>query len=424
MLKKKLIFIQLNELNIEIVKKYSKDYNFKFFNDDFFKKLSFTESEEKYDLLEPWIQWVSIYTGKRAEDHKIFRLGDITKYSGELVFNSIEKLNKSIGIICSMNIKNNFKNPDFFLSDPWTNTISGPGKMIKFISKTISQIVNLNSHKNISLKLYFKAFIVLLLSFRFKNFFLYSKLILNFKKKWNKALLLDLMLHDIHFSLLKKYKTEFSSIFFNAGAHIQHHYFFNSKYYESKKLKNPQWYVKEEDDPIIDSIIFYDQILSEYKKLDNYEIIMATGLSQIPYDREKYYYRLKDHKNFLKLLNISFDKVEPRMTRDFLITFKNNNDKNHATIKLNELNNINKKEIITCDVRENSIFVTLSIKTEIKKKDEIKIDGNNHILIHEHVVFVALKNGMHNQKGYFYSTLDMNIKNITDINKRIINFFE
>ena len=71
-------------------------------------------------------------------------------------------------------------------------------------------------------------------------------------------------------------------------------------------------------------IIFYDQILSEYKKLNEYDIILATGLSQKPYDRTKYYYRLKNHEKFLKDLNINFTKVEPRMTRDFLITFKNN----------------------------------------------------------------------------------------------------
>ena len=39
-----------------------------------------TNSEEEYKLLEPWVQWVSVYTGKRPNDHKIFRLGDIKKY--------------------------------------------------------------------------------------------------------------------------------------------------------------------------------------------------------------------------------------------------------------------------------------------------------------------------------------------------------
>ena len=180
--KKKLLLIQLNEINFELVKKYQNEVHFQFFNENFFKKLSITNSEEKYDLLEPWIQWVSVYTGKSATEHKIFRLGDIKKYSGDLIFNTIEKLNKSIGIVCSMNVINNFKKVKYFLSDPWTNNPSGPGKKIDFISKTISQVVNLNSHNSIPTSLYLRVLIILLISFRLKNIFLYLKLILNFKK--------------------------------------------------------------------------------------------------------------------------------------------------------------------------------------------------------------------------------------------------
>ena len=49
--KKKLLFIQLNELNLELVQKYSNNINFKFFNKNFFEKLLITDSETNYDLL-------------------------------------------------------------------------------------------------------------------------------------------------------------------------------------------------------------------------------------------------------------------------------------------------------------------------------------------------------------------------------------
>jgi len=425
MSKKKLLLIQLNEINFDLVREYSKDFKFKFFNDEFFRKLLITNSEEKYELLEPWIQWVSIYTGKRADSHQIYRLGDIKKYNGETVFNIIEKLSKSIGVVCSMNLENNLKKPKYFFSDPWTKTLSGPGKIIKFISNTISDVVNLNSHKSIPKFLYCKTFIVLLFSFRFKNIYLYLKLIFNFKKKWNKALLLDLMLHDLHMDLIKKHKTDFSSIFFNAGAHIQHHYFFNSKHFRQKNLTNPKWYIKKKHDPILDMILFYDKILSEYKELNNYEVILATGLSQEPYNRVKYYYRLKNHENFFENLNINFLKIEPRMTRDFLVIFKDDDDKNNAIQKLNKLNQINKKEIFSFEDRNNSIFVTLKLHEEIHENEQILIQDKKKISIKDHIVFVALKNGMHNSKGYFYSTFGESeeVNNITQIDKKIINFF-
>ena len=361
--------------------------------------------------------------GYNRHQFNIFRLGDIEKYNGTSMFNVIEELNKSVGIICSMNLKNNLKKPKYFLSDPWTKTLSGPSKIIQFISNTISKAVNMNSHSSMSITLYFRILAVLLITFRFKNIFLYLKLIFNIKKKWNKALLLDLILHDLHLNLIKKHKTDFSCIFLNAGAHIQHHYFLNSKYSNNKGLKNPEWYVEKKHDPLLDAIFFYDNILSDYRTLNDYELVLATGLSQKPYDRLKFYYRLKDHGDFLKKLDINFLKVEPRMTRDFLISFNNKEEKKQAIKKLKNFNDINKLEIFSLEDRDNSIFVTLLLNRDINDYGEIIIENQKNILFKDHVVFVALKNGMHEAKGYFYSNFNTNIKNIFQINKEIIGFF-
>ena len=75
MSKKKLIFIELNEINFDLVKIYAQKYNLKNFK-YLIKKLKITSSEDEYELLEPWIQWYSIRTGMKAKDHKVFRLGD------------------------------------------------------------------------------------------------------------------------------------------------------------------------------------------------------------------------------------------------------------------------------------------------------------------------------------------------------------
>ena len=91
---KKLILISLNEINFEIVEKYVKKYNFDNLKSLIDNKKNYytTSSENEYEKLEPWIQWVSAYTGLSADDHKIFRLGDITNKSIEQIFEKIEKL--------------------------------------------------------------------------------------------------------------------------------------------------------------------------------------------------------------------------------------------------------------------------------------------------------------------------------------------
>ena len=422
---KKLVFIELNEINLDIVKSYSSKLNLKFFNDLFFKKLKKTHSEKEYDLLEPWIQWVSIHTGKTANEHNIFRLGDIKNFNQEQIFENIEKRNKSVGVICAMNVKNNLRKPCYFISDPWTNTESKPGKWNRYVAKNLAKMINLNSHEKIPLNVYVNILIILLVTFRFKNLKLYFSIILqSFSKKWFKALALDLLLHDMHIRQINKKKPDFSTIFFNAGAHIQHHYFLNSIFCNNiKKVENPEWYIKKSEDPIEDMILFYDQILFEYTKIENYTIMLATGLSQKPYDQTKYYYRLKNHSDFLKILEINYSKVEPRMTRDFLVSFSNKNDLDFAEKKFEEINSLNSQRIFKIDKRSDSIFVSFVISFEIKKAYALVIRKNHTITLKNHVVFVALKNGMHSDEGYFYSPTNSNVCHVKDIYKEIQNFF-
>ena len=64
---KRLLLVELNEINFNLVNKYTKKYPKKFPN---FIKLGNlntfnTFSEFEYQELEPWIQWVSAHTGKK-----------------------------------------------------------------------------------------------------------------------------------------------------------------------------------------------------------------------------------------------------------------------------------------------------------------------------------------------------------------------
>jgi hypothetical protein len=155
----------------------------------------------------------------------------------------------------------------------------------------------------------------------------------------------------------------------------------------------------------------------------NYEIILATALSQKHYDRLKYYYRLVNHKNFLKLLDLNFSKVEPRMTRDFLISFGNKDDLEDALNKFDLINRLNQKKIFNYDKRKESLFVSLVIPEEINENYRLFINEEKSILLKKHVAFVALKNGMHSSEGYVYSSWKTNITHIKDIFYEIDNLF-
>lgn len=427
---KKLILIELNEINFDLIKKYSLKKDFKFFNKEFLENLKFTSSETEYSNLEPWIQWVSVHTGLSANEHKIFRLGDIEDTNLKQIFEIVESKGYQVGAICPMNAKNNLINSKYFIPDPWTKTKKPKNFFQSLIYSTLSDSVNNNSNNKLTIKNKIIIFCLSLYFFRgfsLVKFFRYFLKSLKFK--WYRAIIFDYLLHKMHILYLKKLKVDFSTIFFNAGAHIQHHYLHNSETLKNDLEKNPIWYVGKKQDPIFDVYSFYDEILSEY--LDKgYSILIATGLTQSPFIEKEYYYRLKNHKKFLKNLKIKYDSVYPRMSRDFLINFKNKNECDEAIKKFEKINTLNDVRFFDYDVRNNSLFVIFSFNKEISEVLKLIISDDLSINLYEYVNFVALKNGKHDQKGFIATFGE--IKNfvpkdnahVKELFSSINNFFE
>ena len=401
---KKLILIELNEINFDAVSYYFKrGENLPGFKKLFDKGIVSTQAESEYDNLEPWVQWPSVHTGKTFEEHKVFRLGDFVNSSHTQFFESVEKAGFSVGAISPMNASNRLKNPAYFIPDPWTKTPSDKSFLSKSITKAIVQAVNDNSQSRLTFKTIFSlvlAFVALVKPTRYIPMAKYALGAIG--KPWRKALFFDKLLHEIHKTLLMKKKPNFSTLFLNAGAHIQHHYFFNSPFVDSIELKNPKWYINEDDDPFLEMLKVYDEMLVDLLKLPNTQIIIATGLSQKPYEKLKFYYRLKDHASFLNQVGIEFTDVMPRMTRDFLISFNTVEQALQAEQKLSKILVNNKVKLFEeIDNRGKDIFVVLTYPSEVTKDTMIYFSEKN-LLLSEWVTFVAIKNGEHQSKGFAY----------------------
>jgi hypothetical protein len=240
-----------------------------------------------------------------------------------------------------------------------------------------------------------------------RNYLAYVRLAIGARKSpWRKALFLDLFLHDLHMRYLAIRRPDFSVIFLNAGAHIQHHYFLNAAPLRRvAAVANPDWYVPTSADPVAEMLSLYDRIAADYLEFDDAEKIFATGLSQRPYDRVKFYYRLKDHSNFLSLLGITFRAVTPRMTRDFLVEFKDPESAVKAEQRLRRAVVNSDGRVLSLfgevDNRGASLFITLTYPDEIGADTELELDGSRWKLA-PHVAFVAIKNGMHQEEGFAY----------------------
>ena len=424
---KKLLLIELNEINFTLIKKYIDKYPEKFLNLRNLYNLNHasTYSEFNYHELEPWIQWVSIHTGKNYREHKIFRLGDMINSNVEQIFEKVEKLGFSVGVMSAMNAKNSLKNPSYFIPDPWTDTKTDGSFFSNLIKSVLVQTVNDNSQSKITLKSIFSLLIIFLRYMRIKDYADFIKLaISSIGKGWRKALFLDLLIHKIHLQLLKENNPNFSTVFLNAGAHIQHHYLFNSEF---SIRTNPSWYINENFDPFREMLEIYETIIQDYVSMKNYELIFATGLSQKEYDKPEIYWRIKDHESFLKKLDLNFKEIHPRMTRDFLIDFDSYEDMEKCYKTLLAIKDKDEEKLFgVLDKRGNSLFATLTYPNDIK---EVVFSGiDESIDLSDELVFVAIKNGEHSSNGEVFTTFEIQKNsedevNITQIYNTVYSYF-
>ena len=429
-MKNKTIFLGLNELNFDYINFYINQGllpNFKKIFD--IQPPIETVSEKEYKLLEPWVQWVTIHTGKSYDEHKVFRLGDIIN-NPELsqIFEELENEGLSVGAVSPFNAENRLKNPAFFVPDPWTKTEVSGNWVVKALYQAVHQSVNDNAKDKLNLKSMISLGLGLLLYVPIYRWSHYLKTVFNAKKPGAKAVILDSLLADVHLTLWKKHKPDFSNLFLNSGAHIQHHYLFNSEAYKGN-IKNPEWYCPVNYDPLINILSEYDKQIGKLLRLRNVKILVATGLHQQPHDHLTFYWRLKEHVKFAQIIGIeNFTEIMPRMSRDFLVKFKNEKDALKSEGLLNEFHaSKDNVKIFEVDNRGTSLFVELVYPKDINENDSIYSKKSNFKIdnFKSYLAFVAIKNGEHNGIGYLTSNFDLklerqiNLTNLKSIIKKV-----
>lgn len=414
-MKSKTILLGLNELNFDYIKFYINRGLLPNFKKIFNTQPPIeTTSENEYKLLEPWVQWVTVHSGQTYDEHQVFRLGDIVNNPDlSQIFEELEAEGCLVGAVSPFNSENRLKNPAFFVPDPWTKTNPSGNWIIKALYQAVHQSVNDNAKSKLNLKSMISLGLGLLLYVPISRWSHYANLILKVKNPGTKAVILDSLLADVHLKLWKKYKPDFSNLFLNSGAHIQHHYLFNSMAYNGN-LKNPEWYCPEGFDPLIEILTEYDYQIGKLLKLKDLKIIIATGLHQQPHEHLTFYWRLKEHLKFAKMIGVEkFTEILPRMSRDFLVKFNNETDVLNAENLLNSFYaSKDDIKIFEVDNRGTSLFVELVYPNDIEDNDSIYSKESNLKLekFKSNLAFVAIKNGEHNGIGYVTSNFDLKQK--------------
>jgi hypothetical protein len=402
----RLLFLEFNEVSFESLNFYCSKGLLPAFSELIERSgWSTTRSEQAYEHLEPWIQWVTAHTGLSFAQHGVFRLGDIVSRDLPQIWEQLEEQGLKVGAICPMNAKHRLRNPAFFVPDPWTPTDITAPPLLKRLAGAISQAVNDNATSRLTLSSAASLLTGIAAYARPQNYLRYLGLGVGaLRQSWKRALFLDLLLADVFVREVRRTRPHFASVFLNAAAHIQHHYMFSSASYQGS-LRNPSWYLPDGADPVLEVYRLYDRILRMVREaFPEMRIMIATGLHQVPYREVTYYWRLKDHQTFLRQIGVPFERAEPRMSRDFLLVCADEEQARAAAARLKQAVAHDGLPLFEVDNRGTDIFAMLTYPKEITSETRFRVGEQQFSHLHSHVAFVALKNGEHDGTGYFLDT--------------------
>lgn len=400
------ISLELNEVNFDFVERYVRQGKLPVLGRLMAcHGVRKTTSEEKYENLEPWIQWVTAHTGLGLADHGVYRLGDIVGRDISQIWEILESKGVSVAAMSPMNASNRCSRPLFFVPDPWTPEKVAGGTLLRRLHSALAQIVSDNAHGRIDVH---SAFWLALAAIRYSRIRSCADIMHWFVREraapYVKAMVLDRLLADTFMKLWKQKRPGYSSLFLNAAAHIQHHYMYSSGVYAGPH-KNPKWYLARERDPLLQVYSLYDRIVADVLEMDpDARIVVATGLHQDPCPDPVYYYRLRNHKEFLGRCGIHASEVLPLMSRDFGFSCESGAKLREAAERLRSLKAPDGTALFYAELRETSVFAMLTYPREISSPFWVDVGNGALVDMSAEVSFVAFKNGVHNGIGYLIDT--------------------
>lgn len=112
-----MIFLEINEFNADLMAKAAEILNANNLRRLLKLKHTETTTDDKFERfgLDPWVQWVSIHTGKTSSQHGIGHLGDVPQLDHPQIWETLSKKGLRCGIWGAMNAsKGTAANCEFF----------------------------------------------------------------------------------------------------------------------------------------------------------------------------------------------------------------------------------------------------------------------------------------------------------------------
>lgn len=368
---------------------------------------TFTEDTYESDFLEPWVQWVSVHTGKPSSSHQIKHLGDVPHLGINQLWETLSEKGISSGIWGAMNAsRGRAKNCRFFFPDPWTASETAyPEELnrllepLRYISKNYLNLSSLKIGSLLRLLIKEKLGLSLL-----KELPSLIKNIIRFRAApFVFISFIEYLATLLFLKYRERYKPDFSLLFINTIAHLQHHYWKSRSLKENPQIKLGMQYL----DRIV-GLLFAHLRAQE-------ALVVTNALSQKNTHDEKPWilYRQIDQASFLKEVGICYTKVEPHMTHDAHLFFENASDCIKALQALQSAEILGQKlfHVETYTDNPKKIFYRIAFTDPVPPETSFTLQGKS-FAFQKLFKPIVQRTGRHIPYGTLYSTHPIFPKNI------------
>lgn len=367
-------------------------------------KETLTHTEDSYEsgYLEPWVQWVSVHTGKPATEHKIMHLGDVPSREIPQVWEKLSAKGVTTGIWGAMN--GDRKNSDkclFFLPDPWT--FCEPG-----YPAAVQDLLDLPRYftKN---RLSASKWILLKKGLRFLKVLWSSGALVRSIKYWPRwtwgvlrfgpkpFVQFSIFEHLSAFGFLhfkRVTQPQVSSIFLNLIAHAQHYYWTDGL----NKLSPEMKFTLQVADDILGDLLD--------AAIPGQTTLVMNGLSQKNTNSEAPWimYLQKRPLNFLNDIGVGSLRIDQLMTNDAHAFFKTAVERDRAYDRLKGLT-VNGHRLLYVEKDQHDplkLFYRLDFFSALPDDARLELDGQTFPFF-EHFENVVVRTGKHVQSGVVFA---------------------
>ncbi|MCB9229286.1 MAG: hypothetical protein H6618_06715 [Deltaproteobacteria bacterium] len=425
-MKQRLIVFELNEFNRELLMKAVSNMNLPHLKGilDLPQQMTMTDDTYESDCLEPWVQWVNVHTGKTSSEHGIRHLGDVTKLKHKQIWETLSDEGVTSGIWGVLN--GNLGHAPlcrFFFPDPWTFSEEATPQHLNHILEFPRYLATNRIRPSLP-KLFLKFLNfsrVLSVPFVFTRFIRHLPRAFMMIARYPRSEFSGFCFFEYLSAMVfchqwKKHKPEFSILFVNMLAHLQHYHWKNLDISGNKKIHY--------------GLFFIDKIIGELRNMmgENDKILVTNALSQKNTLEEDPWisYRPRDHERFLKDAGIDFHHVEALMSYDANIEFTSGEARDLAESILSEAS-LNGRKLFLTDRYPDApmrLFYRFQFTDPVNPESLFKVNGRTFMFDH-YFATIAERTGKHIQTGTAYSNtfVSSKVKMNHDLFGHILSFF-